>query len=51
MPGTTRVCREIPILDDLVDEPSETFTVIIPPSPGVDPGPPTTVTIVDDDGE
>ena len=47
-PGVTRVCVDIPIINDTTLEPPETFSVEIPPSDDVDPGPPAIVTIIDD---
>ena len=47
-PGTTRLCREIPIIDNPPVEPPETFIVLIPPGPGIDVPPPATINIIDD---
>ena len=47
-PGLTRICINIPIVNDSIPEPPETFTVEIPPDDDVNPGPPTTIEIIDD---
>ena len=47
-PGLTRICTNIPIVNDSIPEPPEIFVVEIPPDDGVDPGPPTMVEIIDD---
>jgi hypothetical protein len=50
--GSTRACVEIDIIDDPIIEDDETFIVVIPPGPDVNPVPggnTTTVTIIDDD--
>ena len=47
-PGQTRICTNIPIVNDSIPEPPETFIVGIPPDNDVDPGPPTNIEIIDE---
>ena len=50
-PGDTEECFDVEIVNDTVNEPTETFTISGRPEGSSDPPASTTVTIEDDDSE
>ena len=51
LPGSTKECFIVRIINDTINEPAEMFTISARPEGSSDPHATTTVHIVDDDGE